>query len=40
MAAQCPGKRHIPELMTLNNEELAAWHTRRNQCQKDVVYVL
>jgi hypothetical protein len=35
MAAQCLGKRHIPELMTLN-EELAAWHTRRNQSQKGV----
>jgi hypothetical protein len=35
MAAQCLGKRHIPEIMTLNTE-LAAWHTRRNQSQKGV----
>jgi hypothetical protein len=35
MAAQCLGKRHILELMTLD-EGLAAWQTRRNQSQKGV----
>jgi hypothetical protein len=35
MAAQCSGQRRIPDLKTLN-EELAAWHTQRNQAQKGV----
>jgi len=35
MAAQCLGQRRIPGLKTLN-EELAAWHTQRNQSQKGV----
>jgi hypothetical protein len=35
MAAQCLGKRRIPEINSLN-EELAAWHTRRNQAQRGV----
>jgi hypothetical protein len=35
MAAQCLGKRRIPDLTTMNSE-LAAWHTRRNQSQKGV----
>jgi hypothetical protein len=35
MAAQCLGGRRIPDIITLN-EELAAWHTRRNQSQKGV----
>jgi hypothetical protein len=35
MAAQCLGKKRIPCIKTLN-EELAAWHTRRNQSQKGV----
>lgn len=35
MAAQCLGNRRIPDLKILN-EELAAWHTKRNQCQKGV----
>jgi hypothetical protein len=35
MAAQCLGQRRIPCLKTLN-EELAAWHTQRNQSQKGV----
>jgi len=35
MAAQCLGQRRIPGLKSLN-EELAAWHTRRNQSQKGV----
>jgi len=33
MAAQCLGERQILDMVTLN-EELAAWHTRRNQSQK------
>jgi hypothetical protein len=32
-AAQCLGQRRIPDLAALN-EELASWHTRRNQSQK------
>jgi recombinational DNA repair ATPase RecF len=35
MAAQCLGKRRIASIKSLN-EELAAWHTRRNQEQKGV----
>jgi hypothetical protein len=35
MAAQCLGQRRIPDLMSMN-EELAAWHTQRNQSQKGV----
>jgi len=35
MAAQCLGKRRIPCIKTLN-EELAAWHRRRNESQKGV----
>jgi hypothetical protein len=35
MATQCLGQRRIPGLMSLN-EELVAWHTRRNQSQKGV----
>jgi len=35
MAAQCLGQRRIPGLMSMN-EELAAWHTQRNQSQKGV----
>ncbi len=35
MAAQCLGNRRISGLMTLN-EELSAWHTKRNQTQKGV----
>jgi hypothetical protein len=35
MAAQCLGQRRIPDLRSLN-EELAAWHTLRNQSQKGV----
>jgi len=35
MATQCLGQRRIPGLISLN-EELAAWHTRRNQSQKGV----
>ena len=35
MAAQCLGRRRIPDLITLNNE-LTAWYTRRNQFQKGV----
>ena len=35
MAAQCLGSRRIPDIITLNNE-LAAWHTQRNQSQKGV----
>jgi hypothetical protein len=35
MAAQCLGKRYIPDIDTLNTE-LAAWHTKRNQSQKGV----
>jgi hypothetical protein len=35
MAAQCLGERRISDLAVLN-EELAAWHKRRNQSQKGV----
>ena len=35
MAAQCLGQRRILGLKTMN-EELAAWHTQRNQAQKSV----
>jgi hypothetical protein len=35
LAAQCLGRRHIPNLTDLNTE-LAAWHTERNQSQKGV----
>jgi hypothetical protein len=35
MTAQCLGQRRIPGLMSMN-EELAAWHTQRNQSQKGV----
>jgi len=35
MAAQCLGQRRIPGINSLN-EELAAWHTRRNQNQRGV----
>ena len=35
IAAQCLGQRRIPCLKTMN-EELAAWHTQRNQAQKGV----
>lgn len=35
MAAQCLGKRRIPDLSILN-AELAAWYTQRNQNQKGV----
>ena len=35
MAAQCLGQKRIPCIKTLN-EELAAWHIRRNQAQKGV----
>jgi len=35
LATQCLGERRIPDMATLN-EELAAWHTRRNQSQKGV----
>jgi hypothetical protein len=35
LAAQCLGDRRIPDINTLN-EELSAWHTRRNQSQKGV----
>jgi hypothetical protein len=35
MAAQCLGQRRIPDLTALN-EELAAWHVRRNLSQKGV----
>jgi len=35
MAAQCLGNRRIPGIMSMN-EELAAWHTQRNQSQKGV----
>jgi hypothetical protein len=35
MAAQCLGKRRIPDIETLN-VELAAWNIRRNQSQKGV----
>jgi len=35
MAAQCLGQRRIPGLRSMN-EELAAWHTQRNQSQKGV----
>ena len=35
LAAQCLGDRRIPDIETLN-EELTAWHTRRNLAQKGV----
>ena len=35
LAAQCLGDRRIPDIETLN-EELLAWHTRRNHEQKGV----
>jgi hypothetical protein len=35
MTAQCLGGRRISDITALN-EELAAWHTRRNQTQKGV----
>jgi hypothetical protein len=35
MTVQCLGNRRIPDIQTLN-EELAAWHTQRNQSQKGV----
>jgi hypothetical protein len=35
MAVQCLGNRYIPDIKTLN-EELAVWHTQRNQSQKGV----
>ena len=35
LAAQCLGKRRIPDIETLNTE-LSAWHTRRNGTQKGV----
>jgi len=35
MSAQCLGQRRIPGIKTLN-EELAAWHTQRNESQKGV----
>jgi hypothetical protein len=35
MAMQCLGNRRIPNIKTLNNE-LAAWHTKRNKIQKGV----
>jgi hypothetical protein len=35
MVVQCLGNRRIPDIKTLN-EELAAWHTQRNQSQKGV----
>jgi hypothetical protein len=35
MAVQCLGNRYISDIKTLN-EELAAWHTQRNQSQKGV----
>jgi len=35
MTAQCLGGRRIPDIITLN-EELAAWHARRNRSQKGV----
>jgi len=35
MAAQCLGQRRIPGIKFLN-EELAAWHTQRNESQKGV----
>jgi hypothetical protein len=35
LAAQCLGSRRIPDIETLN-QELKAWHTRRNRTQKGV----
>jgi hypothetical protein len=35
MAAQCLGERRIPDMVTLN-EEVTAWHIRRNQSEKGV----
>jgi hypothetical protein len=35
LAAQCPGKRRIGDIETLN-AELSAWHTWRNEKQKGV----
>jgi len=35
MAAQCLGQRRIPGLLSMN-DELAAWHTQRNEAQKGV----
>ncbi|MCL2141144.1 MAG: IS630 family transposase, partial [Dehalococcoidia bacterium] len=35
LAAQCLGKRRIPDIQMLNTE-LSAWYTQRNQTQKGV----
>ena len=37
MTIQCLGKRRIPSIAALNNE-LCAWHTKRNKNQKSVVW--
>ena len=37
MTIQCLGKRRIPSITTLNNE-LYAWHIKRNKNQKSVVW--